>query len=162
MFLIVLMVTPLLMSKEIDNLEPLRWAYRIVLIQSSSAQAPHVKQMLEADQAEIDAVRHELGLDPGTRKTRDRQVVARAGPGRRREHPARDDVIMAIELAHLPSKPDRTRRCPACNPQGLELMELGNSAEKVPFSNERLQEMLELGRKGCMELVEAQKQALGL
>jgi len=41
-------------------------------------------------------------------------------------------------------------------------IEIQGTAEKIPFSNERLQEMLDLGQKGCLELVEAQKQALGL
>lgn len=43
-----------------------------------------------------------------------------------------------------------------------EFIEIQGTAEKIPFSSDRLQEMLDLGRKGCLELVEAQKQALGL
>ncbi len=41
-------------------------------------------------------------------------------------------------------------------------IEIQGTAEGMPFGDEQLQRMIELGRKGCMELVEAQKQALGL
>jgi ribonuclease PH len=41
-------------------------------------------------------------------------------------------------------------------------IEIQGTAEQVPFTNEQLQRMLELGRKGCMELIEAQREALGL
>jgi ribonuclease PH len=41
-------------------------------------------------------------------------------------------------------------------------IEVQGTAEKFPFTPEQLQEMLELGRKGCMELVEAQKKALDM
>jgi ribonuclease PH len=41
-------------------------------------------------------------------------------------------------------------------------IEVQGTAEQVPFSNEQLDEMLSLARKGCMELVEAQKRALEL
>lgn len=39
-------------------------------------------------------------------------------------------------------------------------IEVQGTAEKVPFSGEQLNEMLELGRKGCSELFELQRQAL--
>jgi ribonuclease PH len=39
-------------------------------------------------------------------------------------------------------------------------IEVQGTAEQYPFTPEQLQEMLALGRKGCMELVEAQKKAL--
>ena len=41
-------------------------------------------------------------------------------------------------------------------------IEIQGTAEKMPFTDEQLKEMFDLGRKGCLELVEAQKQALGL
>lgn len=41
-------------------------------------------------------------------------------------------------------------------------IEVQGTAEGVPFSDEQLQSMLALGRKGCEELAEAQKKALGL
>ncbi|UCG51915.1 MAG: ribonuclease PH [Candidatus Latescibacterota bacterium] len=41
-------------------------------------------------------------------------------------------------------------------------IEVQGTAEKIPFSEEQLQEMLGLGRKGCLELIQAQKEALGL
>lgn len=39
-------------------------------------------------------------------------------------------------------------------------IEVQGTAEQVPFSDEQLHKMLELGRKGCMELVAAQREAL--
>ncbi|MDH3215262.1 MAG: ribonuclease PH [Candidatus Krumholzibacteria bacterium] len=41
-------------------------------------------------------------------------------------------------------------------------IEIQGTAEKVPFTSAQLDEMLALARKGCMELIEAQKSALGL
>jgi ribonuclease PH len=41
-------------------------------------------------------------------------------------------------------------------------IEIQGTAEKAPFSDEQLKEMLDLGRKGCLELIQAQKDALGL
>ena len=41
-------------------------------------------------------------------------------------------------------------------------IEIQGTAEKVPFSDDQLKEMLDLGRKGCLELIQAQKEALGL
>ena len=46
--------------------------------------------------------------------------------------------------------------------EGGSFIEIQGTAEKVPFSNEQLKEMIELGRKGCFALIEAQKKALGL
>lgn len=43
-----------------------------------------------------------------------------------------------------------------------KFVEVQGTAEKVPFSDEQLQQMLGLARKGCMELFDAQKQALNL
>jgi ribonuclease PH len=42
------------------------------------------------------------------------------------------------------------------------IIEIQGTAEKFPFTQDQLQQMLDLGRKGCMELVEAQRTALGL
>jgi ribonuclease PH len=39
-------------------------------------------------------------------------------------------------------------------------VEVQGTAEKAPFTDEQLQQMLALARKGCMELIEAQKQVL--
>ena len=41
-------------------------------------------------------------------------------------------------------------------------IEIQGTAEKIPFDDERLGEMVALGRKGCLELIAAQKEALGL
>jgi ribonuclease PH len=41
-------------------------------------------------------------------------------------------------------------------------IEIQGTAEKTPFTDEQLKEMLDLGRKGCLELIQAQKEALGL
>jgi ribonuclease PH len=41
-------------------------------------------------------------------------------------------------------------------------IEIQGTAEKIPFSGEQLNEMIELGRKGCLELVDAQKKALNI
>ncbi|MFQ5512319.1 MAG: ribonuclease PH [Candidatus Krumholzibacteriia bacterium] len=41
-------------------------------------------------------------------------------------------------------------------------IEIQGTAEKVPFTDEQLQQMLALARKGCMELFDAQKEALGI
>lgn len=41
-------------------------------------------------------------------------------------------------------------------------IEVQGTAERVPFSDHQLQEMLEMGRKGCLELIQAQKESLGL
>jgi ribonuclease PH len=41
-------------------------------------------------------------------------------------------------------------------------VEIQGTAEKTPFGQEELQRMLELARKGCLELVQAQRRALGL
>jgi ribonuclease PH len=46
--------------------------------------------------------------------------------------------------------------------EGGAFIEIQGTAEQVPFSNDQLGTMLEYARKGCMELVEAQKKALGL
>ena len=40
-------------------------------------------------------------------------------------------------------------------------IEIQGTAEKVPFNDEQLQSMLGLARKGCMDLIDAQKKALG-
>lgn len=41
-------------------------------------------------------------------------------------------------------------------------IEVQGTAEKAPFTPEQLQEMLDLGKKGCEQLIEAQKQVLNL
>ena len=41
-------------------------------------------------------------------------------------------------------------------------IEIQGTAERVPFTDEQLQQMLSLGRKGCLELIELQKQVLDL
>ena len=41
-------------------------------------------------------------------------------------------------------------------------VEVQGTAEKVPFTGEQLQQMLALAHTGCMELIDAQKQALEL
>lgn len=41
-------------------------------------------------------------------------------------------------------------------------IEIQGTAEQVPFTNAQLEEMLGLARKGCMDLIEAQKTALDL
>ncbi|NIM18761.1 MAG: ribonuclease PH [Candidatus Latescibacteria bacterium] len=41
-------------------------------------------------------------------------------------------------------------------------IEIQGTAEKLPFTSEELQQMLDAGKKGCLELIRAQKQALGL
>ncbi len=41
-------------------------------------------------------------------------------------------------------------------------VEIQGTAERLPFTSEHLQEMLELGKKGCMELVRIQREALEL
>jgi ribonuclease PH len=41
-------------------------------------------------------------------------------------------------------------------------IEIQGTAEKYPFTSEQLQQMLDLGKKGCDELFRAQKEALGL
>ncbi len=41
-------------------------------------------------------------------------------------------------------------------------IEIQGTAEKIPFSKEQLEEMVELGRKGCLGLIEAQRQVLEL
>ena len=43
-----------------------------------------------------------------------------------------------------------------------QFIEIQGTAERYPFSDEQLQRMLQLGRKGCSELIQAQKEALGL
>jgi ribonuclease PH len=46
--------------------------------------------------------------------------------------------------------------------EGGSFIEIQGTAEKFPFSGEQLQEMIDLGRKGCLGLIEAQRKALGL
>ncbi len=46
--------------------------------------------------------------------------------------------------------------------EGGKFVEVQGTAEKAPFTGEQLQQMLGLARKGCMELFDAQKQALNL
>ena len=46
--------------------------------------------------------------------------------------------------------------------EGGAFIEIQGTAEQVPFSNDQLGAMLEYARKGCMELFEAQRKALGL
>lgn len=46
--------------------------------------------------------------------------------------------------------------------EGGKFIEIQGTAERVPFSAEQLQEMIDLGRKGCLELIDAQRKALGL
>ncbi len=46
--------------------------------------------------------------------------------------------------------------------EGGAFIEIQGTAEQVPFSNDQLAAMLEYARKGCMELFEAQRKALGL
>ena len=46
--------------------------------------------------------------------------------------------------------------------EGGSFIEIQGTAEQMPFSNDQLESMLELARKGCKELFEAQKKALGL
>lgn len=41
-------------------------------------------------------------------------------------------------------------------------VEVQGTAEGLPFNDDQLARMLELGRKGCMELIDAQREALGL
>jgi ribonuclease PH len=41
-------------------------------------------------------------------------------------------------------------------------IEIQGTAEKVPFTDDQLQQMLVMARKGCIELIEAQKQVLEL
>jgi ribonuclease PH len=41
-------------------------------------------------------------------------------------------------------------------------IEIQGTAEKVPFTPNQLEEMLSLAKKGCMELLEKQKEALGI
>ena len=41
-------------------------------------------------------------------------------------------------------------------------IEIQGTAEKVPFSTAQLEEMIALGKKGCLELVDAQKKALNI
>jgi ribonuclease PH len=41
-------------------------------------------------------------------------------------------------------------------------IEIQGTAEKFPFSSAQLEEMIALGRKGCLELIDAQKSALGI
>jgi ribonuclease PH len=41
-------------------------------------------------------------------------------------------------------------------------IEVQGTAEKYPFSPQQLQQMLDLGTKGCDERFRAQKEALGL
>ena len=43
-----------------------------------------------------------------------------------------------------------------------QFIEIQGTAERYPFTDEQLQRMLQLGRKGCSELIQAQKEALGL
>jgi ribonuclease PH len=42
-----------------------------------------------------------------------------------------------------------------------EFIEIQGTGEERPFSRTQLQELMELGEKGIMDLIEAQKQALG-
>jgi ribonuclease PH len=46
--------------------------------------------------------------------------------------------------------------------EGGTFIEIQGTAEKIPFSADQLQEMIEVGRKGCLELVEAQREAFKL
>jgi len=46
--------------------------------------------------------------------------------------------------------------------EGGTFIEVQGTAERFPFTPEQLQEMLDLGRKGCADLVAAQRSALGL
>jgi ribonuclease PH len=46
--------------------------------------------------------------------------------------------------------------------EGGAFIEVQGTAEQVPFTHDQLGTMLDYARKGCLELVEAQKQALGL
>jgi len=46
--------------------------------------------------------------------------------------------------------------------EGGTFIEIQGTAERVPFSAEQLEEMIGLGKKGCMALVEAQREALKL
>jgi len=46
--------------------------------------------------------------------------------------------------------------------EGGAFIEVQGTAEQVPFTQDQLGTMLEYARKGCMELIEAQKKALGL
>jgi ribonuclease PH len=46
--------------------------------------------------------------------------------------------------------------------EGGSFIEVQGTAEQVPFSGDQLESMLGLARKGCMELIEAQKKVLGL
>jgi ribonuclease PH len=41
-------------------------------------------------------------------------------------------------------------------------IEIQGTAEKVPFSTAQLDEMIALGKKGCLELIDAQKKALNI
>jgi ribonuclease PH len=41
-------------------------------------------------------------------------------------------------------------------------IEIQGTAEKVPFSTAQLDEMIGLGKKGCLELIDAQKKALSI
>ena len=43
-----------------------------------------------------------------------------------------------------------------------EFIEVQGSAEKRPFSGDQLQAMLDMGRKGCADVLELQRKALGL
>lgn len=43
-----------------------------------------------------------------------------------------------------------------------DFIEIQGTAERYPFSGDQLQRMIELARKGCSELVDAQRKALGL
>ena len=45
--------------------------------------------------------------------------------------------------------------------EGGTFIEVQGTAERFPFTPEQLQEMLDLGRKGCADLVAAQRSALG-
>jgi ribonuclease PH len=41
-------------------------------------------------------------------------------------------------------------------------IEIQGTAEKIPFTGDQLQTMLDVGRKGCAELIDAQREALEL
>lgn len=41
-------------------------------------------------------------------------------------------------------------------------IEIQGTAERMPFTDDQLEKMLAVGRKGCLELIQAQKAALGL
>ena len=46
--------------------------------------------------------------------------------------------------------------------EDLNLIEIQGTAEGAPFTKEKLNEILEIGEKGVMELIKIQKQVLNL